>query len=855
MSIPPSCFTSKSGNEENTDGANETHPDNCPIKPIQMSVIKDNNIYSNRQRKEGAPLVAIIYKHSPMTVGKMFKAGLAQLGINYVSVGGFVGSRVGWPIERTYEKNLDVPDIVVEVKKFYKASYIVQKIKEYCGIIPSLILQIDGDTHVCNDLGTNDIIFVSIATDPHMPSETYTHAVCCSTYFYSMQTSYMHLFDSRTRYIPYGYDPEVHFIESHNKIYDVCCIGFQFQARQEFGKKLEEAGLKVRFENGPVFDEYRQIVNQSWICFNLSAKDDLNMRVFETLACGTFLVSNITTDMGRFFINGVHYVAYTDLDDAQNKIMYYLENKELLKKIADTGHEAVRPYTYANRLKGLLAEIGFDYDRFIEQDISEATNLSSKARIIERLYRTARQLIDQLRFEDASLVLRFLLAREPSHGRAHHYLALLDFEAGLEDEALRHFVLAEQYAPNNPDNMKNLANLYFLKGESSSALLIFERLSALLPDDTESKMAVAKLNNHLGKKDEAIRSFRELLAMDPGNSEARASLHILERGVSTSLPKKSSSRRKVVIESTHNDYCGGGKYTLQLAFAFSRHCDVFLANFNANDPLLCGIEFPISPYHGDFIADLFLAVSHGGYISPKGRLNGHVCHFPRTSARANALRYDFAISNSAFTDRHQKVVWGLPSFIINPYVPMDIYHIGSKEELIVNVGNFFREPDGHSKNQDLVLDWFIENRLYERYRLVFTGFIDHQSYYEALLDKAAPYPNIEIMTAIPFEQLRDLYSRARFLIHANGYMRNSPEQTEHFGYIAVEAMASGCQPIVHNSGGCSEIEGVRVWDSFADLLTLMGPTEPEKLREAARRYSYEYVSETQVPAFLKAVFK
>jgi tetratricopeptide (TPR) repeat protein len=507
------------------------------IDPAGMGIDRKRDageaIHVNRSEcrpfQEGRPLIAIIYEHKPMTVGRMFKAGLSQLDVNMVSIGGFGGSRVGWPIERTHEDYLDVPDIVVEMERFYKASYIVGKIVDKFKMKPSLILQIDGDTHVCNDLVTDDIIFVSIATDPHMPSPTYAHAAECSAYFYCMQTSYMHLFGDRARYIPYGYDPMVHFMEPAEKIYDVVCIGFQFAARAEFGRMLAGLGLRVRFENGPVFDEYRRIINQSWICFNLSAKDDLNMRVFETLACGTFLVSNITTDMGKFFNDGVHYVAYSDLDDARDKILYYLGNREELEKIAGTGHEAVKPYTYANRLRQLFKEVGLIHAGDNKAEISGATGSTDAAHSIERLFDSALQLIDQLRFEYAILVLRFLLDRDQMHGPAHHKLALLYFEAGREEDALRHFELADRYVPDNPDTMKNLANLYFSMGRTENALELFERLAQLLPNDGESQVAAAKLSLLRGKRKEAVSFFHRALAIDPDNAEARSYANSIEK--------------------------------------------------------------------------------------------------------------------------------------------------------------------------------------------------------------------------------------------------------------------------------------------------------------------------------------
>lgn len=313
-------------------------------------------------------------------------------------------------------------------------------------------------------------------------------------------------------------------------------------------------------------------------------------------------------------------------------------------------------------------------------------------------------------------------------------------------------------------------------------------------------------------------------------------------------------KKTVVIETTHNDYSGGGKYILQLAAALSNYCDVHLTDFDADDPLLSGMEYRIKPYDNDFKPDLFIASSHAGLIEPKGKHNGYVCYFPRLAARERARSYDFAISICEFSDRHQKAVWEMPSFIVNPYIPMDQFYPAEKENLILNVGNYFSEPDGHSKNQLMILNWFIENKLYEQYKLIFTGFIVRQTYYDHLVRKAGAYPNIEVLASVPFKRLAELYSRARYLIHANGFQRAAPEQTEHFGYIAVEAMASGCQPIVHNSGGCSEFAGVRVWNSFNDILPLLTATDPPALRKSAHRYSYEYVVEQQVKPLLEAVF-
>ena len=93
-------------------------------------------------------------------------------------------------------------------------------------------------------------------------------------------------------------------------------------------------------------------------------------------------------------------------------------------------------------------------------------------------------------------------------------------------------------------------------------------------------------------------------------------------------------------------------------------------------------------------------------------------------------------------------------------------------------------------------------------------------------------------------QVAKQYPSAKFLIHANGYGRSDPAQTEHFGIVAIEAMLSGVQPIVHNSGGCREIEGVWTWDNWDDLTHLIQrATNPVQLREFGKAYNPERMAQ------------
>jgi glycosyltransferase involved in cell wall biosynthesis len=81
-------------------------------------------------------------------------------------------------------------------------------------------------------------------------------------------------------------------------------------------------------------------------------------------------------------------------------------------------------------------------------------------------------------------------------------------------------------------------------------------------------------------------------------------------------------------------------------------------------------------------------------------------------------------------------------------------------------------------------------------RFVAIGSLSEESsaYYQ-LLRRTAP-ENVSFILS-PLRKTRDLLGRAMAYIHC--------AENEHFGITIVEAMAAGCVPIVHDSGGPREI--------------------------------------------------
>ena len=308
----------------------------------------------------------------------------------------------------------------------------------------------------------------------------------------------------------------------------------------------------------------------------------------------------------------------------------------------------------------------------------------------------------------------------------------------------------------------------------------------------------------------------------------------------------SEKRKKIVINNMHIDYSGGGMYMLQLAKCLDAFCDVYFDCEQTNDVNISGLDLEIKKYDHSFNPDLFIASSHWGNIEPIGKINAYVIYFPYYQ-RDYPLMYDYLITLNEFVSYHTKIKYaGKKNYIINPSIDVAKYFLKEKQNQFLNVGNFFWEPAGHSKNQQIIIEWFIQNKLYEEYKIVFTGFISNQDYFDKLCKRAKEYPNILIKSNIPRDELISLYSESKFLIHANGYKRNNFYQTEHFGIVAIEAMISGCQPIVHNSGGCKDFKGVRVWDELDEILPLVFETKPERLREYGELFSFpNMISQTK----------
>jgi len=77
---------------------------------------------------------------------------------------------------------------------------------------------------------------------------------------------------------------------------------------------------------------------------------------------GSFLLTNKIPELKNAedygFIDGIHYVSYSSLEDAKSKAKYYLEHDQERENIAKAGHkQALKTGTYMSRLEEILSKI------------------------------------------------------------------------------------------------------------------------------------------------------------------------------------------------------------------------------------------------------------------------------------------------------------------------------------------------------------------------------------------------------------------------------------------------------------------------------------------------------------------
>ena len=158
-------------------------------------------------------------------------------------------------------------------------------------------------------------------------------------------------------WLPLGCDPEVHCSTNLEKIHE---IGFVGGVQQGSRRHQLLSSLSVHF---PIhyercfWDDMSRLFSQSKIVFNEAIRNDLNMRVFEVLSTGSFLLTDLAKNSGQdvLFRDGEDCAVYQD-SNIVDVARFYLENAAIREQIAVRGRRlAHNAHTYGHRVEDLLA--------------------------------------------------------------------------------------------------------------------------------------------------------------------------------------------------------------------------------------------------------------------------------------------------------------------------------------------------------------------------------------------------------------------------------------------------------------------------------------------------------------------
>lgn len=162
---------------------------------------------------------------------------------------------------------------------------------------------------------------------------------------------------NNVHWLPVACDPEVHARKTSDKIFDVGFVGtvFQKSRRADLLTRMAARNFLVRMERC-FGDEMARLYSQSRIAFNNAVRNDLNMRVFEAMSVGTFLLTDPARNSGQdeLFVEGEDLGIYRD-DDLTEKVRYFLIHEEEREEIARRGQfMAHQAHTYSHRCEELL---------------------------------------------------------------------------------------------------------------------------------------------------------------------------------------------------------------------------------------------------------------------------------------------------------------------------------------------------------------------------------------------------------------------------------------------------------------------------------------------------------------------
>lgn len=197
--------------------------------------------------------------------------------------------------------------------------------------------------------------------DSHLSLEWHVKWSLNFDYVFIAQKEYIPAFkaagNKNVFWLPLGCDPDIHCVGAIPKQFEVGFVGSVNDPKTRRYELLMKIQQKYQLAYQRCFwTEMSEFFAKSKIVFNNAIKNDLNMRIFEVMSSGSFLLTDMTHGNGQaeMFFDEEDYGIYKD-DIILDKVEYYLKNEELRERIAKNGQIiAHKAHTYKHRVDEIL---------------------------------------------------------------------------------------------------------------------------------------------------------------------------------------------------------------------------------------------------------------------------------------------------------------------------------------------------------------------------------------------------------------------------------------------------------------------------------------------------------------------
>ena len=188
-----------------------------------------------------------------------------------------------------------------------------------------------------------------VSYDEEMRSKTELVDYFCCDKINVLEVAKKH--NSNSFHVCEGYNEDVDFPTVQDKRWDVSFIGNVYGDRESLIKKIESP---VTVLNGAYGKQHSLAVCSTKINLNFCTSNGASDRVYKILAASGFLLSNDWSGRKKHFKDGEDLVIFTDIEDLNKKIKFYLNNKNERDRISSNGHKKVQKYTRLSWAKEII---------------------------------------------------------------------------------------------------------------------------------------------------------------------------------------------------------------------------------------------------------------------------------------------------------------------------------------------------------------------------------------------------------------------------------------------------------------------------------------------------------------------